>query len=188
MYKYAISTGVLLAILFATGFSYAAKDTVSADLEVEPVAYAFGGASATLGLEVGDWHYGLEAFTLDIPTSLHGQDSFEADLGGAEIQAEYQFSERSGFFAGPEVGVSQLRLQHTDYDQKKDRIQYSVGLRGGYRWYPGIGNLYISPLLGVGYSLNSENIDIRGDTFRSAPLTPFATVALGWQFEVAGAE
>lgn len=153
------------------------------DVEVEPVAYVLGGAGGHVGYQIGNWNYTVEVFGLTVPEALHGNDGFEAAPLGAEFHAERSFgASPGGFYAGPEVGVSRLKVTHQASGQSETPTRYSVGVRGGYRWYPGLGGLYLSPVVGLVYTLNAQAVDIEGDTFESGPLTPFATVGIGWSF------
>jgi len=153
------------------------------DLEVEPLAYAFGGAGGHVAYQSGDWKYEVEAFALEIPQSLHGNDSFTASPVGAELHVEHFFGEGpGGFYVGPEAGIVRLDVTHQASGTSTQRTRYSVGVRGGYQWYTGLGNLYISPVVGISYTLNGESVSVGGDTFESAPIGPWGTVGLGWSF------
>lgn len=150
------------------------------DLEVEPLAYAFGGAGGHVAYQSGDWKYEVEAFGLEIPEFLHGNDGFGASLLGAELHFEHYFEEGSGgFYVGPEVGIVRLDLTHRASGRGNNLTRYSVGLRGGYQRYTGLGNLYVSPVVGLSYTLNGEPVSVGGDTFESAPIGPWGTVGLG---------
>ena len=174
---------VLLLFAASVGVAPAQQTVRHVDLEVEPLAYAFGGAGGHVGLRVGDWKYEVEAFGLEVPASLHGNDSFTASPLGVEFHAEHLFGDGpGGFYAGPEAGLVRLDLTHTASGTTERHTRYSVGVRGGYTWYPGLGDLYLSPVVGVSYTLNGEDVTIGGDTFESAPLGPWGTIGIGWSF------
>lgn len=176
----------VLALVLSFGSSGAAtaqQNDLPLDLKVEPLAYAFGGAGGHVGLRVENWTYTIEAFGLDVPQSLHGNDAFEASLRGMELHAEHFFDEDlQGFYAGPETGVVRREVTHAASGKTEQNTLYSIGVRGGYRWYPGLGNLYVSPVVGVSYTLNGKTVDIEGDTFEAAPIGPWGTVGIGWSF------
>lgn len=153
------------------------------DVEVEPIAFVLGGAGGHVGVKFGRWSYTVEVFQLTVPEDLHGNDGFEASPFGAELHVERSFgASRSGFYAGPEIGINRFTVTHRASGRQVERFRYSVGVRGGYRWYPGLGDLYLSPVAGLVYTLNSEAISIDGETFESGPVAPYMTVGLGWSF------
>lgn len=169
-----------LLLVFA-GRAHAQPDTRHVDLEVEPLAYTFGGAGGHVALQHGARKYEVEVFGLEIPESLHGNDGFTANPLGVEFHVEHFFGDEvGGFYVGPEAGLVQLELHHSPTGLTEETVRYSVGVRGGYQWYTGLGNLYVSPVVGLSYTLNGDAIDIGGDTFESAPLGPWGTVGIGW--------
>lgn len=171
----------VLALLLSASPAEAQPSDRHLDIEVKPVAYILGGAGGHVGYQVNSWNYTLEIFGLEVPQSLHGNEGFEAAPLGAEIHIKRFFGgDSEGFYAGPEVGISRLKVTHQASGQTERHIRYSVGVRGGYRWYPGLGDLYLSPVIGLTYGLNGEAIDIENETFETGPVTPFATVGIGW--------
>lgn len=124
-----------------------------------------------------------EVFGLEVPEGLHGNEAFDNDLLGAELHAEHFFGGGpEGFFAGPEVGVSRFEVTHRKTGASERRVQVSTGVRGGYRLYVGLGDLYLSPQGGLVATLNGDDFEIAGDTFETGPITPFVTIGFGWSF------
>jgi hypothetical protein len=153
------------------------------DVEVEPLAYAFGGAGGHVGVQAGVWKYEVEVFGLEIPEALHGNDGFSASPLGVELHVEHFFGEGSeGFYVGPEAGLVRLDVSHRASGRSTQETRHSIGVRGGYQWYPGLGDLYVSPVVGISYTLNAEPIDVAGETFESTPVGPWGTVGIGWSF------
>ncbi len=174
----------LAIILFVCAVPTSAQpEAHHVDLEVEPLAYTFGGAGGHVAVQAGAWKYEVEVFSLEIPRSLHGNDRFSASPFGAELHFERFFGESpGGFYVGPEVGIVRLDVTHRSSQTSERHLRYSAGVRGGYQWYIGLGNLYVSPVVGLSYTLNGESISIGGDTFESTPLGPWGTVGIGWSF------
>lgn len=181
--RHVVSLLVVAVFFSSVGVSRAQQQGRHLEVKVEPVAYVLGGAGGHVGYQVGAWTYSLEGFGLEIPESLHGNDGFEASLLGAELHAERFLGESGrGFYAGPEVGVTRLVVTHRLSGKTERRVRFSIGVRGGYRWYSGLGDLYLTPTVGLGYTLNGEAIDIENETFDGGPVTPWGTVGIGWSF------
>lgn len=180
----AISTFLLaLFVFFSMPTANAQGIKKEFSIETEPMAYILGGVGMTGSYQYGSWTYSIEAFgELTIPELLHGNQGFEARLVGIEVQIERFLNGTDGFFLGPEIGISKLEVVHKSSDEEKAHTGYSVGLRGGYHWETGLENLYVSPVAGVGYSLNAEDIKIQNQTFESGDFTPWATIGIGWSF------
>ena len=152
-------------------------------IEVEPVAYIFNGAGIHGRYQYGSWRYSFEILGLDIPESLHGNDGFDASVRAVELHFEHFFTDTpDGFFFGPEVGVSRLEVTHRESGLSDTHTGYSVGIRGGYRWYTGLGKLYLAPVGGLVYSLNAEDIELGDGVYEAGAFTPFVTVGIGWSF------
>lgn len=165
----------------ASGQSY--DNAPRIEIELEPIPFVLGGAGITVGYRVGSWRYAVEAYGLNMPEALHGNEGFEVGNLGLELHVERFFGDRrSGFYAGPDIAIGRLNVTHRESGATEKRLNFSVGVRGGYQWYPGLGDLYISPLGGVMYTVNTDEIELSGDTFESGPITPFATIGAGWTF------
>lgn len=152
-------------------------------IETEPISFILGGAGMTGSYQYKSWIYSIEAFGgLTVPESLHGNEGFGTSLKGIELQVERFLTGTEGFYIGPEIGISSLEVTYKQDDISKSKTGYSVGIRGGYHWNTGLGNLYATPVGGLSYSLNAEDIRIQGETFESGAVSPWATVGLGWSF------
>lgn len=42
--------------------------------------------------------------------------------------------------------------------------------------------LYLSPVVGIGYTLNAREIEISDRSFNRSPIMPWGTVGIGWSF------
>lgn len=152
-------------------------------IETEPVAYILGGAGITSSYQDGPWTYSIEAYgELTVPESQHGNQGFSTALKGVILQAERFITGTDGFYIGPEFGIASAEITLKSTTESRTYIGYSIGLRGGYHRNIGLGNLYLSPVVGIGYSLNGEDIEINNETFESKPFMPWGTVGIGWSF------
>lgn len=181
--RFSIIILVIAIILSASQPVNGQNDIHQISIETEPVAYILGGAGITGAYQYSSWTYSIEAFGgLTVPESLHGNQGFDTSLKGIELQIERFLSGNDGFYAGPEFGVSELEVTDKSTGNSKRKTGYSIGFRGGYHWDTELGNLYLNPLVGISYALNSEEIQIENQTFESGSVTPFATVGVGWTF------
>lgn len=109
------------------------------------------------GYQHGSWSYSIEVFgELTVPESLHGNEGFKSSLKGIELQAERFLTGTDGFYVGPEVGISNLKVTHKPTNGSESKTGFSVGLRGGYHWNTALGNLYVTPVGGLSYSLKPK--------------------------------
>lgn len=182
-YETLIILGITIAWLFAVNPLNAQEKNPQIDVSVDPIAFFLDGVSVHGGYAQSGWHFDLEGFSLEVPSSVHGNESLTAGQLGLELKADYYFK---GEIAGPFVsfggGVSQLTVSSNENDQSKSHFEYSSGLRLGYRWNTGLGNLYLTPLAGLEYTFNGKNLAVGNKTFDSGPLQPYATVNIGWFF------
>ena len=154
------------------------------ELEVEPVAYIFQGAGGHIRYHHKNWRFTIEAFGLNIPKSLHGNEGFEASVLGGELHFERFWSDNpGGFFIGPEVGYSQLEVEHHEAGSEVV-TGFSAGLRAGYRWFIGLGGLYLAPVGGMSIGFDATDIEVNDAVFERGPFTPFVTVGIGWSFKL----
>lgn len=153
------------------------------DIDIDPIAYTMNGFSIHGGYIMGALRFDLGVYGLDLPEWIHNNDDFKASFVGAGWKIDRFFKGYAdGFFAGLEGGVAKMNVTHKSSNIEKDQIGYSVGVRTGYRWNTGLGNIFITPWFGLGYNLNPKDVTIEGDTFESARLQPFPTVHIGWKF------
>lgn len=47
----------------------------------------------------------------------------------------------------------------------------------------GLAFVLLSPVVGVSYTLNGDDVTIAGDTFEAKPLGAWGTVGIGWSFQ-----
>lgn len=155
---------------------------LSADVEVDPTAYALAGYSVHAGLNLGHWRLDLGAFALSVPEFVHGNKDFDASFNGYGVKVQYFFADtHDGFVLGLDAGHIRSLVQRKGSDLAATDQALSLGVNAGYRFklYTG---LYATPWLGVGYALGSEDITLGGATFEAQPVTIFPAVHLGYAF------
>lgn len=179
-----IATIILILLILFSSKTFAQSDrSPRFDIDIDPIAFALNGFSVHGGYLNGAWRFDLGVFGIDIPVWLRGNEDFNSSFIGAGWKVDRFFKgQPDGYFAGLDGGIQWLNVTHKATDMDKDRVQYMLGLRGGYRWNTGIWNLFVTPWLGLGYSLNAENVEINGDVFESSSFTPFPTIHIGWVF------
>lgn len=181
-------TSIALLILLISAAYYSETHAQSPgergfDIDIDPIAFALNGFSIHGGYVTGAYRFDLGIFGLDFPEWIHGNEDFDSSFMGAGWKVDRFFKGYAdGFFAGVDGGVTQLRATHTTTGNEKDRLQYMLGVRTGYRWNTGLGNLFVTPWIGFGYVLNADDIEIDGDLYESSAFTPFPTIHVGWKF------
>lgn len=173
---------ILIKLILSTQTIHAQERIGQFHVEMEPVSYLLNGASITGAYQTGQWTYSVEVFSRENPGFMHGNNNFDTSVQGIELQFESFISSTSGFFVGPKVGIFNREITHTPTGDTNERINLSVGMRGGYQWYPGLGGMYLTPVAGLGYSLNEKDLKINDATFNSSYLTPWGTIGIGWTF------
>lgn len=153
------------------------------DIDIDPIAFALNGFSFHGGYLTDAYRFDLGIFGLDMPEWADGNEKFSSAFVGAGWKVDrFLKGYTDGFFAGVDGGISRLNVTHTATNNDKDYLQYMLGVRTGYRWNTGLGNLFVTPWIGFGYVLNAKDIEIDGDIFKASSFTPFPTVHLGWKF------
>ncbi|MFC3196668.1 hypothetical protein ACFOET_03490 [Parapedobacter deserti] len=179
-----IGTLILISLILFSSKAFAQSDGHGRfDIDIDPIALALNGFSVHGGYLTGAWRFDLGVFGLDIPGWAHGNDAFNSSFVGAGWKVDRFFKGLpDGFFVGIDGGIQRLNVAHKATGADLNRIQYLLGVRGGYRWNTGWGNLFITPWLGMGYVLNAKDVEMEGDAFKSSSFTPFPTVHIGWGF------
>ncbi|MEX0685497.1 MAG: hypothetical protein WD267_11105 [Balneolales bacterium] len=157
---------IILFLILVTEIKAQSSTSRAFDVEIDPIAYIANGFSVHGGYLTGAWRYDVGIFGLELPEWVHGNEEFTASFIGAGWKIDrFLKGIPDGLFVGAEGGLIRLDVTHKPSELERDRIQYSLGVRGGYRWNTGLGNLYVTPWLGLGFTLNAEDITINGDTF-----------------------
>lgn len=152
-----------------------------ADVEIDPFAYALGGYSVHAGVGHRGFRLSLGAFALDLPSFLEPDEAFETAFNGFGIKIQYfPFSDQAGPFVGLDTNVAYQLIQSEASDAAARRRGVASGAALGWRFL--IEEFYFTPWLGVGYDFLAEDVELDGGTYEAQPVTPFATVHLGYRF------
>lgn len=174
-------TGLGLIVLTTSAMTGVATAEPTADIELDPLAYALGGTSVHVGIHEGHIRGDLGAFSLDVPEAFHGNEGFALSMAGAGAKVDYfPFSKRSGFFAGVEASFAKTTVIEEESRSAVRRTNLNLGVRAGYR-IDLTDALFLSPWVGVGYA-TGDDVLIAGKTFKHTHLTLFPTVHVGYKF------
>lgn len=177
----------LLFITLATAAM--AQSTARFELELDPLAYALGGASghAALSLEKDRLQLGYGA--LEVPESFRSNPDVVEEFQAISLKWDHFFTGEGsthGFFAGPTFDY--LFLSYTDEAGEKSELSRpGVGLRTGYRFdlfseSETFGGLYVTPWVSASYIFDHEEVTIAGENYEVGSVKVFPTLHVGWRF------
>ena len=154
---------------------------VGVDIEVDPLAYAVGGASIHGGLHVEHFRFDLGVFSLTLPEGLHGNPGFIAQGHGFGLKADwFPRQGNTGLHIGAQVDITNQIITEADSGASELYRELATGGRVGYRVQHRSG-FYVNPWVGLLYRTNSPTeIELAGETFTQSRLVPFPTVHIGW--------
>ena len=164
-------------------------------IETDPATFLLEGYAAHLrispaGLE--RWRFGLGAYSMKLPDVAVDMNPDNKDNGwdvqlrrGYGFFTEYYFnSEQSGWLLSGQVAAQSFRLKNDETgSEHADYTNLLLMAQGGYRWFPTAGKVYVQPWMGLGYTTKvSGESKLGTQQFDIAPLLPFLTVHVGYQF------
>lgn len=153
----------------------------SADVEVDPLAYATGGHSVHVGFGRGRVRADLGAFAADIPEWLHGNEGFDVRMDGFGMKLDvFLKDDWQGPFAGIEAGVLGMTLRSPDGAHDRE-THLQVGARAGWRFSLPAG-FYATPWLGVDYAIGAGDRTVGAFAYEESPWVIFPTVHVGYRF------
>lgn len=179
---------ITLVLFLTISAAAIAQSTISFEIEIDPLAYAIGGASGhgVLSFEKDRLQIGYAA--LEVPESFRSNPDIGEEFKAISLKWDHYFGEstRSGFFVGPTLDY--LFLTYTNPNgQITDLSRPSAGLRTGYRFdlfseKSTLGGLYVTPWLGVSYIFENQEVVIENETHALGAVKVFPTVHVGWRF------
>lgn len=173
----------ILVLSFVFGFPFTPVAAQQLDVEIDPIAYGLDGFSVHTAYGVNGWRFDLGVYGLTLPEAIHGNEGLSAKFVGAGWKVDRFLKGGSeGAFVGIDGGVSRKEIGDVDTRETAHRVEYAMGGRIGYRWMTGLGNLYVTPWVGLGYVLNAEDVVLNGKVFENSAFQPFPTIHVGWRF------
>lgn len=154
----------------------------SVEIEVDPLPYVFNGFSVGIGLVMDDVRLDIEAFSIEVPKALHGNEAFTNRVYGLSIRANYYYQgAEAGWFSGLDLDLTSFGVTHDETGQSVRKFQIRTGVTPiGYKAAI-TDRLYVKPWVGLGYVLGAEPISIGGATFEQGSFSPFPALNVGWQ-------
>jgi hypothetical protein len=152
------------------------------DIEVDPLAYALGGASVHAGLHIKRVRLDLGVFSLPVPEAIHGNEGFHAQGHGFGLKADWFVKEgNKGLHLGVQTDLTHQTVTEEESTETARYRELAVGGRVGYRIQHKSG-LYVDPWVGLAYRTNTPTeLELGDRTFTQSKLMPFPTLHVGWR-------
>ena len=166
------------ACLLATSIAHAGP---TVELETDPVALFLRGGSGHVALAFDHVRLNLGVFGARVPKFFHGNDGWTQSTLGMSAKFDYFGSDVRGLFAGLELNVTRNRYTLDETGQHVMGADVAVGPRIGYR-FAVTDHLYITPWVGVSYSVYQDAVAVDGRAFETSRFGFFPTVHLGYRF------
>lgn len=190
-----------IAMLSSFGFNNVqAQNEISSEkttfsIETDPSTFALNGYAIHVRIKPKTCDhilFGVGSYGLEMPSVMVDMNRNNQDKGwGVRINSafslfgEYYFSEaNSKWFAGMQVGIQNFQLENEISIGKEAKYSNLLIMPSiGYQWRPFAFPLYIKPWMGIGYTtkVHGEAM-IDSKEYKIAPLTPFATLHIGYTF------
>lgn len=197
--RYWFKTGISLLLLGQSvllGTNAFAEDKTTYAIETDPATFALGGHAAHLRVApagMDHWVFGIGTYALDIPDLMTDMNPANKGQGwqprldrGLGLFAEYFFDPaRKGWFVGGQLAMQDFKLANSNTPGGQANFTNAVLMtHTGYRWYPkGNRKWYVQPWMGVGYTQTiSGQTTVGAQTYDVAPIIPFATLHIGYEF------
>lgn len=189
----ALVVAVLVAAVAVTAASAAARaDDVTVHVELDPLPFANGGYGAQVGLRhpaLAGVRLAVASFSLHVPdpiAQLGGNDGFDLRVRpSAALYALYYRAApgHDGLALGVSLRYLRVRYQHDDAAGGQVEVcEVSPEAIVGYQWHPWRNGFYLQPWLALGVTVHRDRAArVGGHTYAPLPVSPFATVNLGWE-------
>ena len=159
-------------------------------VETDPATFPLAGGALHLRVRpeaCPSWTFGAGIYALDFPSLLvdltpenKGEDWNVRIQPGIGIFTDRDFGEKNSHLTlGGQVGLQRFEVDATGRKGSDGFWNLLIMPRIGYHWAPFDNGFYLFPWAGLGYTKT-----VSGSTgqFHVAPLVPFATMHVGWEF------
>ena len=166
-----------------------AQKTNHLEIEIDPIAYALGGASGHVAYTWKNERIQLGYGQLTLPESMQSNEDVQESFKAISLKWDYFFfndNANHGFFAGPTFDYLFLSYEDKDANSYTDN-QLAIGLRLGYKFdlfkkSKSMNGLYVTPWIGASYLTTADDIELGSTTYNRNAVNIFPTVHLGWSF------
>lgn len=148
------------------------------DVEIDPLAYAFDGYSVHGGYSAGFGRLDIGAFALAVSEDWLPGEGVSAKMRGFGVKWDAKPSYEQGWFYGVETSRIEVAYKDITTELTATALETQVGIRAGYRWL--MGNLTISPWLGIGTRLDRSPIAIGTRQYPRDNVLVFPTIHIGY--------
>ena len=180
---------VVIVVLIVNSTSAIAQKNNHFELELDPIAYAFGGISGHIAYTFKNQRIQLGYAQVTIPESYRSSEGYtESFKGFPLLKWDIFFGKEDashGFFAGPTMNYV-FTTYKSDTDETKAE-GFNLGIRGGYKFdlfkkKKMLSGLYLTPWVGVSHNFKAGEIELDNQVHSIKSMSVFPTVHLGWSF------
>ena len=151
-------------------------------LEVDPAPFFMGGWSVAAGAASGRLRWSVNSFAYDVPSFAAEPGWRErVELGfGARVQLYLRDGAR-GFYGGMQAGVRSVRFEREGSEGMARVTQIDLLPHVGYRWFTGLGGLYLMPAAGLDVLLWSSPASAGGAPVPTSRFAPVLALHVGYE-------
>ncbi len=179
---------LIAIVILVASTSMVNAQTKNFEIELDPLAYALGGASGHAAYTFKNERIQLGYGQLTLPEGLQNHEGITESFKAISLKWDYFFGKEDpshGFFAGLTFDYLFLTYESKTDEYKDDQL--SIGLRGGYKFdffknRKSLSGLYLTPWVGVNMMTKSGDIELDDLQYSRKSVNFFPTVHLGWSF------
>ena len=151
-------------LTIATSITAYAQVERHIEIEIDPLAYALGGASGHIAYTINNERLQIGIGILDMPSAMQQYEDLGEGFKAISLKWDKFFGRPDasrGFFAGPTADL--LFLKYATEAQEINRTRLGVGLRTGYKFdlfknSQFLKGLYLTPWVSVSHLINNSSL------------------------------